>query len=91
MKYYAEISYTINKDHPLYAEAEKNKDFKTMYGLHKFSDIYDFAEGWDEKEAEHYMKVDLMLIAGGGYQTDGVEEAFFEIRKATKRDLEKFE
>ena len=88
-KFYGEIQYTINEKHPYYANAQKENDLPFIYGFHTFFDLYEFDEPYEVEDVEGYIKHDLRLVAGGGYKTDGVENAYFTIRKATQNDLKK--
>lgn len=78
-KYKAKISYTMDKDHP-------DKDY-VVGGWkedkrYEFEDAYTFADMYDnvdEKELYSRIKHDLMLVAGGGYNTDHIHDVVFEI------------
>ena len=46
-----------------------------------FSDTYTFNSDYTEEEAIIYIKHDLKLVAGGGYNTDHIHNVKFEIEK----------
>lgn len=77
MKYYGKIVYTIDKNHP---------DVNCIVGgWHKgkildFEDVYTFDEElYDNRSAIAYIKKDLKLIAGGGYNSDHIHNVMFDI------------
>ena len=45
------------------------------------SDTYTFNSDYTEEEAIIYIKHDLKLVAGGGYNTDHIHNVKFEIEK----------
>ena len=46
-----------------------------------FSDTYTFNSDYTEEEVIIYIKHDLKLVAGGGYNTDHIHNVKFEIEK----------
>lgn len=75
MRYYGEIRYTIDKDHPDIKYIEdwtENKEFE-------FDDIYTFKDYYTEEECIRYIKRNLMLIAGGGYNSNHIHNVSFGI------------
>lgn len=79
IKYNAKITYTIDKDHPdkkYVADWTEEKQFT-------FEDVYTFTmEDYTKEDRINYMKRDLMLVAGGGYNTDHIHNVEFEIKQA---------
>lgn len=76
-KFKAKITFTIDKDHPDYDRCLVNE----RDGVFEFSDVYrideDYLFGYDSPE--EYIKEDLLLIAGGGHNSDHVHNIKFEI------------
>ena len=71
----ASINYKIGKDHPdRVRDAEWAED-----KVYNFSDTYYFKHGAFEDEAREYIKNDLMLIAGGGYDTKHISVVSIQI------------
>lgn len=81
MKYNAKIYYTIDKNHP---DIEYVKDW-TEDKEFDFSDTYTFNdeiyENEDEEMILNYIKKDLRLIAGGGYNSEHIHNVRFEIKR----------
>ena len=80
MKYHGEISYTIDKEHP---DIKYIKDW-TEDKVFTFSDTYIFSNDYEEEDEENiiaYIKRDLKLVAGGGYNTDHIHNVTFKIDK----------
>lgn len=80
MKYIGKIYYTMDKDHP---DVRCVKDW-TEDKEYSFMDEYDFAEIYDEEDTKcivNYIKKDLKLIAGGGYNSDHIHNVKFDIHK----------
>lgn len=74
-KYHGKILHTIDKDHP---------DIKYVEGWTKdkvftFEDTYTFEDDCTEESIIHFIKRDLMMVAGGGYNTDHIHNVVFEI------------
>ena len=84
MKYYAKINFTIDKDHPdIQCVKECVKDW-TENKMFDFDDTYTFDEGYDgftEDDYINYIKRDLKLVAGGGYNWDHIHNVTFEIKE----------
>lgn len=82
MKYYGKITYEIDENHSdvNYIDGgwHKGKVFE-------YEDIYEFDERLyspeDHEMFVNYIKKDLKLVAGGGYNTDHIHNVKFEIRK----------
>ena len=76
---YACIYWTVTESHP---------DFKYVKDTKKelcFRDIYTDPNNYydDYKQFENYVKSDLALVAGGGYNTDHIKNVRFDIFKAS--------
>lgn len=77
MRYYGKIKCTIDKDHPdikYIHDWTENKEFE-------FDDTYTFEDYYTEEECIRYIKRDLRLVAGGGYNSEHIHNVSFEIRK----------
>lgn len=78
MKYYGKITYEIDEFHP-----DVNYWYKGK--VLEYEDTYEFDERLyspeDHKMFVNYIKKDLKLVAGGGYNTDHIHNVKFEIRK----------
>ena len=74
--YYAEITYTIDKNHPdigCIADWTNDKIFK-------YDDEYYLdSEFYTKSDAKEYIKRDLSIIAGGGYNSKHVHNKKFRI------------
>lgn len=75
VKYRGEIEYNIDKKHP---------DIKCIEewergGRFRYSDEYSFQPGYTEGEMIGYIKQDLKLVAGGGYNADHIHNVTFNI------------
>ncbi len=46
-----------------------------------FSDTYTFNSDYTKEDAVNYIKRDLKLIAGGGYNADHIHNVTFDIEK----------
>lgn len=76
-KYHGKILHTIEENHP---------DIKYVEGWTKdkvftFEDTYTFEDDCTEESIIQFIKRDLMLVAGGGYNTDHIGIVSFEIEK----------
>ena len=76
-KYHGKITYTIDKAHPDIKFVEGWAKGKTYH----FEDTYTFDESYPTENIKAYIKQDLMLVAGGGYNTDHIHNVKFEIKK----------
>lgn len=78
-KYSAKITYKIDSEHPDYECISPKKRNGTL----DYSDVYtlddDYYYGTDDML--DYMKEDLLLIAGGGYNWKHVHDVKFDIRE----------
>ena len=77
-RFHGEITFTMDKGHPDVRCVENWTEDKIM----KFADYYEFSADYTKDEIESYIKHDLMLVAGGGYNTDHIHNVNFEIRQA---------
>lgn len=87
-KYLAKIKFKMKKTHP---------DIGCIQGewtpdrIFEFDDVYEFQEGWYEPDYEkQYMKHDLALVAGGGYNADHIADVKYEIKKITKKEAQEW-
>ena len=46
-----------------------------------FDDTYTFDDSYTEEECINYIKRDLKLVAGGGYNSDHIHNVTFEIER----------
>lgn len=77
MKYHGKISFTIDKEHP---DIEYVKDW-TEGKVLTIEDTYTFNSDYPKESIIAYIKNDLSLVAGGGYNTDHIHNVKFEIEK----------
>ena len=72
----AKIKYRIKKTHPDYDCAPVNE----RDGYMEFEDIYkmDTDRFWSDDYMMDYIKNDLRLVAGGGYDWDHIYDVSFE-------------
>ena len=80
-KYHGKITYTIDNAHPDIKYVEDYTEEK----IFTYEDTYTFAENYFEWHGEYnikvYIKKDLMLVAGGGYDADHIHNVKFEIKR----------
>ena len=77
MKYHGKISFTIDKGHPDIKYVNDWTEDKIL----TFADTYTFNDDYTEESIIQYIKRDLSLVAGGGYNTDHISNVTFEIEK----------
>lgn len=77
MKYYGKIFFTMDKNHP---DIKCVEDW-TENKLYTFEDTYTFKGKYTKEEIMHYIKRDLMLVAGGGYNTEHIHGVEFRIKE----------
>lgn len=79
MKYYGKLTCTIDKDHP---DIDYVRDW-TEDKILTFEDVYAFSGryGYSEDDIADYIKHDLSLVAGGGYNTDHIHNVTFQMEK----------
>ena len=77
MKYYGKINCTIDKNHP---DVQYVKDW-TENKILSFDDTYTFDDSYTEADCINYIKRDLKLVAGGGYNSKHIHNVKFEIER----------
>lgn len=77
MKYYGKISYTMDKNHP---DVNCVTDFSEN-DIYTYDDTYTFSDGYEEEVMADYIKRDLSLVAGGGYNAKHIHNVTFEIKR----------
>ena len=79
MKYKAKIMYIMKETHP---DREYVQDW-TPDKTFSFDAIYSFSDGigYGKDEMMEYIKRDLKLVAGGGYNWKHIDNVKFDIRK----------
>ncbi len=78
MKFNGKITYTIDKNHP---DIEYVQDWNENK-LFSFSDTYTFNSGmYSAENAIAYIKKDLKLVAGGGYNSKHIHNVSFDITR----------
>ena len=76
-KYHGKITYTIDKTHPDIKYVEDYTEEK----IFTYEDTYTFNGEYPTENIKAYIKQDLMLVAGGGYNTDHIHNVKFEINR----------
>lgn len=76
-KYHGKIIYTIDSRHPDIKYVEDYTEEK----IFTFEDTYTFNEDYPMENVTEYIKRDLMLVAGGGYNTEHIRNVKFEIKR----------
>lgn len=77
MKIHGKISYTVDAGHP---DIQYIKDWSKSKIL-TFDDVYTFDDCYTFEDVEGYVKNDLSLIAGGGYNSRHIHNVKFEITR----------
>lgn len=77
ISYKGEISYTIDKEHP---DIKCIKDWSEDK-IFTFSDTYIFDYPCDKDEVIAYVKNDLKLVAGGGYNAKHIHNVTFKVNQ----------
>lgn len=77
MKIHGKISYTVDAEHP---------DIKYIHDWNEskvftFEDTYTFDKYYTFDDVESYVKSDLSLVAGGGYNSEHIHNVKFEIAR----------
>jgi len=81
MRYKGTILYRITEDHP------DRKYFKgDLSERLTYSDIYTFKEELSKEAIVNYIKNDLALVAGGGYNTDHIRDVKFTIKEVYQNE-----
>ena len=69
------IEYTIDKDHP---DIKFVPDW-TANKVFTYEDKYVFNDAYSEDDMWNYIKTDLALVAGGGYNADHIHNIKYTI------------
>lgn len=77
LKYHGKIQFKIGLDHPDFMYVGEWEEDKVFY----FEDTYSFEDDCTEESIHNYMKRDMALVAGGGYNTDNIDIVGFEIKR----------
>lgn len=77
MKIHGKISYTVDEGHP---DIQYIKDWSENKVL-TFEDTYNFNNCYTFDDMEGYVKSDLSLVAGGGYNSEHIHNVKFEISR----------
>ena len=77
MEIYAKITYTVDSEHP---DIQYIKDWSENKVL-TFEDTYNFNNCYTFDDMEGYVKSDLSLVAGGGYNSEHIHNVKFEISR----------
>lgn len=77
MKYHGKISFTIDKEHPDIKYVPDWEENKVL----TIEDTYTFDGDYTKENIIAYIKNDLSLVAGGGYNTDHIHNVVFEVKK----------
>lgn len=77
-RFHGKVTYTIDKGHPDVRCVDDWTEEKVL----DFEDYYTFGMEYTREEVESYIKHDLILVAGGGYNTEHIHNVNFEIRQA---------
>ena len=77
MKIHGKISYTVDEGHP---DIQYIKDWSENKVL-TFEDTYTFNNCYTFDDMEDYVKSDLSLVAGGGYNSEHIHNVKFEIAR----------
>lgn len=77
-RFCGKIKFTMDKEHPDVKCVEDWTEDRVL----TFEDYYEFSMDYTKDEIESYIKHDLMLVAGGGYNTDHIHNVTFEIKQA---------
>lgn len=75
MKIWAKISYKVDADHPDLGDLPE-KYWKDK--VFTYEDTYTFDSYWEYDDAVEYIKNDLALIAGGGYNAKHIYDVEYE-------------
>lgn len=79
MKVCGKISYTVDERHP---DINYMKDW-TRDKVYSFEDTYTFDDRYytDMDNIASYIKSDLRLVAGGGYNSEHIHNVKFDLRR----------
>jgi len=76
-RYRGKISYTMDEHHP-YVKYDKEWFKRKEY---TFEDTYFFSKSYSVEDIRSLIQHDLMLVAGGGYSTNYINNIRFEIKQ----------
>ena len=76
MKINAKISYKVKPTHPDICDMPEHLWKGKVF---TYEDRYRFNEDWDEEGAKAYIRRDLALVAGGGYNTKHIYDVEYEM------------
>lgn len=79
-KFKAIMIYTIDKKHSDFKYL-KDKENWTEDREYTFEDTYTFTEDYNVDDVKEYIKKDMMLVCGGGYNTDHIHNVKLEIKR----------
>lgn len=74
-RFKASITYKVKETHPDIKYIDNPKERLT------FEDVYTFKENYNKNDVAGYIKNDLSLIAGGGYDDKHIDILSFSIEK----------
>ena len=77
MKIHGKITFIVDSEHP---DIKYIKDWSESKIL-TFDDVYTFDDCYTFEDVEGYVKNDLSLIAGGGYNSRHIHNVKFEISR----------
>lgn len=77
----ARIIYKIDSEHPDISDMPE-KYWKDKF--FEYEDTYTFADWYTEEDAVAYVKTDLSLIAGGGYNSKHIHDVEYDIMSVRK-------
>ena len=80
IRYNGKITYRMTEDHPDWEYSEKSTKYKYTFEDSYFFDSAIYGDE-DVENIKAYIKNDLMLVAGGGYNTDHIIVEKIEITR----------
>ena len=78
MKIKGKITYKVDSNHPDIQEMPEKYWYDKKF---TYEDTYSFNNEWEYEEAILYIKKDLKLIAGGGYNSEHIYDVSFKIKE----------
>lgn len=76
MKINAKISYKVKPTHP---DLGDMPEYLWKDKVFTYDDKYTFNEDWTEEDAKIYIRHDLALVAGGGYNAKHIYDVEYEM------------
>lgn len=77
VRFYGKIEYTMDDKHPdIGCVSDKSPEV-----LWSYEDIYNIDDIYDDEDMVRYIKNDLALIAGGGYDTEHIHNVRYDIHR----------